>query len=78
MIASMDKAFDEIIMSVFKISEVRDDMTPNEIPDWDSMNYLRCIAELEERFGMSFTMSEVVEGKTVGDLRKAVRARGTL
>ena len=74
----MDEAFNQILRRLFKISEIRDDMTGKEVPEWDSMNYLLLIAELENRFSLVFTMNEVVEARSVGDLRKVVRTRGVL
>lgn len=73
------KTFEQIIEEVFKVAPggVNDGMSSKDIPDWDSMNYLFLIAELEKRFGMSFTMDEVVNAQNVGDLRKAVLARAT-
>ena len=70
--------FNEIVTRMFKIEGIQDEMTPLEIPEWDSMNYLLFIAELEKQFQLSFTMNEVVEAKTLGDIRKVVKSRGTL
>lgn len=72
------KTFNEIVTEVFKMpdAEARDELTPHDIPEWDSMNYLFFIAELEKRFEMSFTMDEVVNAKCLGDIRKAVHERG--
>ena len=36
------------------------------------MNYLLFIAELEKEFGVSFTMDQVMNATTIGDLRKVV------
>jgi len=71
------KSFEEIIQDVFKVpaSDVRDDMSSKDIPEWDSMNYLLFIGELEKEFNMSFTMDEVLGAQTVGDLRKIIEVR---
>ncbi|MFA6601242.1 MAG: acyl carrier protein [Candidatus Paceibacterota bacterium] len=72
------ESFNEILAQIFKIKieDIRNEMSAKDIPAWDSMNYLLFIAELEKRFDFSFTMDEVMNAKTVGDLRKAVKARG--
>lgn len=72
------KTFNEIVIEAFKISEdnVSDDLTSKDVPEWDSMNYLFFISELEKNFGMSFTMDEVTNAQCLGDLRKAVVERG--
>ena len=71
------KTFNQIAEDILKIkeSDLRDDLTSNDVPDWDSMNYLLFIAELEKEFGFSFTMNEVMDVKTVGDLRKIVELK---
>ena len=73
------RTFDEILADIFKMKkeDIRDDMSSKDIPEWDSMNYLLFIAELEKEFNMSFTMDEVLNAATIGDIRKAVDARGT-
>jgi acyl carrier protein len=72
------KTFNELVMEVLKIPEgaIRDDLSPADIPEWDSMNYLIFISRLEEGFNMSFTMDEVLQAKTLGDVRKIVEERG--
>lgn len=72
----MDAAFEEIVQRVFKVPQTRDDMTAHDIPTWDSMNFLNLVAEFEKRFSMTFTMDEVVEAVSLGDLKKTIRARG--
>ena len=71
------KSFNQIVENILKIrgNDIRDDMTPNDVPDWDSMNYLLFIAELEKEFNMSFTMDEVLGARCVGDIRKIVEIK---
>jgi acyl carrier protein len=42
---------------------------------WDSMNHLRLISALEEAFGIRFTMKEVGEMESFGDVRQRVAER---
>ena len=71
------KTFNQIAEEILKIKEkdLKDELTSSDVPDWDSMNYLLFIAELEKEFGFSFTMSEVMDAKCVGDLRKIVEVK---
>lgn len=55
-----------------KEEEVRDDLTPKDVPEWDSMAFLLFVAELEKEFSMSFTMDQVMNSESLGDLRKIV------
>lgn len=70
------KTFNEIAAEIFslKIEEINDSLSPEDIADWDSMNYLLLIAELEKNFNMSFTMDDVISAKTLGDVHKIVNA----
>ena len=69
--------FNEIVSRVFKIKvdEVNDSLTSKDIPDWDSMNYLLFIAEIEKEFKVSFGMDEVLEAKSLGDVRSALESK---
>lgn len=71
------KTFDQIVQEIFGITaeEVRNDMSSKDIPEWDSMNYLLFIAELEKEFSVSFGMNEVMDAKTLGDIRTIVEKR---
>lgn len=71
------KSFNAIVASIFSISEesVKDSLSSSDISGWDSMNYLLFIAELEKNFDVTFSMDEVMNAKTLGDIRRIVDAR---
>ena len=71
------KTFNQIVQELFSFKEedVKDELSSKDIPNWDSMNYLLFVAELEKNFNMSFTMDEVMNAETLGDLRKLVDKR---
>lgn len=71
-------AFNDIVAKIFNIKteDVRDNMTSKDIPDWDSMNYLLFISELEKEFKVSFTMDEVLGADSLGALRTILEAKG--
>lgn len=70
------KTFNQITEEILHIKEedIKDELSPKDIPDWDSMNYLLFIAELEKEFSMSFSMDEVINAKTLGDVRVVVES----
>ena len=72
------KTFNQIAQELLKIPAglVRDDMTPKDVPDWDSMNYLLFIAELEKEFNISFTMDEVLNAKSLGEVKNIIKSKG--
>ena len=73
----MDK-LNSIIEKIFKItqSDITDQMSPQRIPTWDSLNYLTFISEVEKEFKISFTMDEVLNSKNLGDIKQAMRTKG--
>jgi len=71
------KTFNKIASEMFKIPEpeIRDELSPKDISEWDSMNYLLFVAELERQYDMSFSMDEVINAQCLGDLRKIIGDR---
>jgi acyl carrier protein len=70
--------FNKIIVDIFKLapSEIKDSLRLEEIPDWDSMNFLLFIAEIENQFEVSFNMDEVIKAKSLGDIKNMLISRG--
>ena len=70
--------FDTIVSEILRIpvSEIRDSLTPKDIPEWDSMNYLLFIAELEKQFNISFTMDETFAAGSLGAVKEILRSKG--
>lgn len=67
-----------IVGRVFGIPSetVTDATAPGTVASWDSYNGLMLVSALEEAFGVSFTMDEVVAVRNVGDIRAALRRHG--
>jgi acyl carrier protein len=72
------KTFEDMVVEHLKIPRetVSDSLTPKDVPEWDSMNYLLFIAEVEQEFNVSFTMDEVLNAASLGDVRKLLKAKG--
>lgn len=73
----MDK-LNSIIQKIFKVKpgDINDNMSPDTIPDWDSMNYLLFISELEKEFNVQFTVDETMEAKNLGDIKRYLWNKG--
>lgn len=69
--------FNEIVSKIFnlKTENIKDKMSSKDIPDWDSMNYLLFIANLEKEFNVSFTMDEVLNAKSLGEIRTLIQSK---
>lgn len=66
-----------IIQNIFKAKpeEITDNMSPDTIPSWDSMNYLLFISEVEKAFNIQFSVDEVMEARTLGDIKKYMKEK---
>jgi acyl carrier protein len=72
------RTFEEIVVEHLKIpkDKVSDSLTPKDVEEWDSMNYLLFIAELEKEYGVSFSMDEVLTAESLGSVRTLLRNKG--
>ena len=69
-----DKVF-TIVSKVFSIpeSEINDESGPENIESWDSFNGLILVDELENHFNIKFSISEITDVKTVGDIKRHLK-----
>ena len=51
------------------------DTTPADIPAWDSMGHVALVSSLEQAFGLSFDVDEVMEMENVRQIVKIVEAK---
>ncbi len=59
-------------------SDISDASSPLTLPGWDSLNHLKLIVAIEERFGVVFTTVEVGDIANFRDIRDALRAKGAI
>ena len=69
-----------ILAKVFSISEseISDTSSPESIESWDSFNGLVLVDELEKHFNIKFTISEITDVKTVGDIKRHLKHHNVL
>jgi len=48
--------------------DLRPELTPSEVPGWDSLGHVSLIASIEDEFGIEFTPDEYVQFESVGGL----------
>ena len=72
------KTFEDIVTEQLGIAKekIADSLTPADVPEWDSMNYLLFIAELEKNFSVSFSMDEILNAASLGAVRALLIAKG--
>jgi acyl carrier protein len=49
--------------------------TAEDVAEWDSMNHIFLVVEIERQFGIKFRTAEMEELKNVGDLAQLVAAK---
>ncbi len=69
---------EKILSKVLGVKEkdINDESSPDSIANWDSFNGLMLVSELEQEFKISFTVDEVINVKTVGEIKKALVKHG--
>lgn len=69
---------EKILSKVLGVKEIdiNDESSPDSIASWDSFNGLMLVSELENEFKISFTIDEVINVKTVGEIKKALIKHG--
>lgn len=56
--------------------ELGDDASPEAISGWDSLTHLNMTVALEERFGIEFSMDNIMDMKDVRAIREILRTHG--
>lgn len=49
--------------------------TAGDVPEWDSFNHIALIAEVEQHFGVKFSLRDVMRFRNVGDLCALIQAK---
>jgi len=72
--------FNQIVIDTFGLEadKINDTMTAKDIANWDSMNHLIFIAELEKNYGIRFSMDEVFKADSLGLIKKMLQAKGVV
>ena len=55
--------YNEVFIESFSISKsaLKDDLTYNTIPEWDSVGHMTLIAGLEEKFDIMMEMDDIID-----------------
>lgn len=68
----------EIMGEVFNVdpSSINDKTKQSDIEKWDSLNSLLLIDQLEKEYSMKFSIDDVIEITTVGDIKNILKSHG--
>jgi acyl carrier protein len=55
--------------------QLRDDMKPGDLPDWDSVAHVTILMAAEKEFKVKFKAAEIAAAGSVGDLVERIRTK---
>lgn len=55
--------------------EIFDEMTADDIEDWDSLSHINLILDIEKEFGIKFTTEEITKTKNVGEFISIIESK---
>lgn len=63
-------------LSIKKVENIKDEMGPDEIEDWDSLAHVELVNGLEENFRISLDVVDISRMYTIGDIKKILKKYG--
>lgn len=68
--SSIIEKLQEVFRDVFedKTLVINNETSAKDVDNWDSMNHILLITEIESQFEISFEMDDLIEMKSVGDI----------
>ena len=58
-----------------EVSEINENSTVGDFPQWDSVGHLSILSQVEEAFDISFEPEEMMEMEDVKDIVEAVKGK---
>ena len=55
--------------------DLRDDMTTNDVENWDSLTHMQLITNVENQFGFRFKLKDLNKMKQVGDMITLIESK---
>lgn len=67
----------DIFRDVFDDDEIEifDEMTSEDVEDWDSLTHINLILDIEKEFGIKFTTQEITKAKNVGEFMSMIEGK---
>jgi acyl carrier protein len=74
----IDQRLQQIFREAFENDKLTlsDSLSPETMPQWDSLGHVKLMMGCEEEFGVKFTIEETVESTSVGKLKSVLAAKG--
>lgn len=74
----MEKRIEEIFRDVMEWEddvEVTDEMSPENVEDWDSLVSMSMVLNLEKEYGIKFAYDEILAMETIGDIKEVLKEK---
>ena len=73
-----DHRLQQVFREVFENDKLAlsDSLSPETMPQWDSVAHVKLIIGCEEEFGVKFSTEETVESTSVAQLKAVLAAKG--
>lgn len=71
----MDTKILDVIKRVFRVESISTDVSQTNCPQWDSMNHLMLVVELEAVFSCSFEPEEIAKMKSFEDIKEILLSK---
>ena len=67
----------EIVMDVTDAEDVvlTDSSVPADVEDWDSLNHIQIVVEIEKEYGIRFSTQEIQSFQNVGDVANMIEQK---
>lgn len=71
------KEFEELFREVLENEDITltQETTAQDIEEWDSINHIYLVVEIEKHFAIKFSSSEILQWKNVGEMIDSVIAK---
>lgn len=72
--------FDNLFREVFNLDENfnLEGVSPDVLPEWDSLGHLTLISRIEEVYQTTFTFDEMIEIEDYNDIVKVLKLKGVI
>lgn len=54
---------------------IRDEMTANDVEEWDSLSHIELIINIESEFNLKLTVDDIINLKNVGDMITLINSK---
>lgn len=71
----MEEQLLAILKRVFKLESIDNTISQESCPQWDSMNHLILVVEIEIEFGCTFSPEEIAEMKSFASIVNILKSK---